>query len=195
MICSEAISPKNASRFRGSPRVFPSSLQSASRIFLSSRAFSPMIPPLLLRLASGYQEPPCTSASFRYFSSAFPHLFAAAQTSTTQSTFVKPGDNLVIENIPPIPVSIAEQTARYGDSRSASLFSWNPVKRELLIGTRFADTNQVHLVKIPGGERKQLTFFPDRVLGAANLSRSPARLSSSPRTSAAASGISYIATT
>ena len=121
-------------------------------------------------------------------------LFAAAQTSTTQSTFVKPGDNLVIENIPPIPVSIAEQTARYGDSRSASLFSWNPVKRELLIGTRFADTNQVHLVKIPGGERQQLTFFPDRVLGAP-LSRSPVRLSSSPRTSAAASGISYIATT
>jgi dipeptidyl aminopeptidase/acylaminoacyl peptidase len=93
-------------------------------------------------------------------------LSAAAQASTAQSTFVKPGDNLVIENIPPIPVSIADQTARYRDSRSASLFSWNPVKRELLIGTRFADTNQVHLVKIPGGERQQLTFFPDRVLSA-----------------------------
>jgi dipeptidyl aminopeptidase/acylaminoacyl peptidase len=91
----------------------------------------------------------------------------SAQTPASPDTaYLKPGDNLVIENIPPIPVSIAEKTARYGDSRSASLYSWNPVKRELLIGTRFADTSQIHLVKMPGGARQQLTFFPDRVLGA-----------------------------
>jgi hypothetical protein len=36
----------------------------------------------------------------------------------------------------------------------------------MLIGTRFADTNQVHLVKMPGGAREQLTFLPDRVLSA-----------------------------
>ena len=36
----------------------------------------------------------------------------------------------------------------------------------MLITTRFADTNQIHLVKAPGGDRRQLTFFPDRVLGA-----------------------------
>ena len=93
-------------------------------------------------------------------------LAAAAQNPTSQSEYLKPGDNLVIENIPPIPLSIAEKTARYGDSRSASLYGWNPGKREMLIGTRFADTNQVHLVKMPGGAREQLTFFPDRVLGA-----------------------------
>ena len=93
-------------------------------------------------------------------------LSAAAQTSSQQSQYLKPGDNLVIENIPPIPLSVAEQTARYGESRSAFLYSWNPVKREMLIGTRFADTNQVHLVKMPGGAREQLTFFADRVLSA-----------------------------
>ena len=97
---------------------------------------------------------------------AFASLAATAQPAAPQAAFVKPGDNLVIENIPPIPVSIADQTARYGDSRSASLYSWNPVRREMLIGTRFADTRQVHLVKMPGGAREQLTFFPDRVLGA-----------------------------
>jgi dipeptidyl aminopeptidase/acylaminoacyl peptidase len=90
-----------------------------------------------------------------------------AQTANVQSAVVKPGDNLVLENIPPIPASIAEQTARYGDSRSATLFSWHPVKHEMLIGTRFGDVPQVHLVKMPGGARHQLTFFPDRVLGAA----------------------------
>ncbi len=91
---------------------------------------------------------------------------AAAQNAATQAEYLKPGDNLVIENIPPIPVSIAQKTARYGESRSAALYSWNPARREVLIGTRFADTSQVHLVKMPGGAREQLTFFPDRVLGA-----------------------------
>jgi dipeptidyl aminopeptidase/acylaminoacyl peptidase len=38
----------------------------------------------------------------------------------------------------------------------------------MLITTRFADTPQVHLIKMPGGERRQLTFFPDRV-GAASF--------------------------
>ena len=83
-----------------------------------------------------------------------------------QDTFIKPGDNLVLENIPQIPASIAEQTARYGESRAATLFSWHPTKREMLIGTRFGDVQQVHWVKTPGGARQQMTFYADRVLGA-----------------------------
>ncbi|MGA7313660.1 MAG: prolyl oligopeptidase family serine peptidase [Silvibacterium sp.] len=98
---------------------------------------------------------------------ALVNLSVSAQTGAPQNAVIKPGDNLELENIPPIPSSIAEQTARYGDSRSAALLSWNPIKREMLIATRFADTRQVHVVKMPGGARQQLTFFPDRVLGAA----------------------------
>jgi dipeptidyl aminopeptidase/acylaminoacyl peptidase len=37
---------------------------------------------------------------------------------------------------------------------------------EILIGTRFADTVQLHRVTMPGGARTQVTFFPDRVGGA-----------------------------
>src|ERR1700740_99632 len=33
----------------------------------------------------------------------------------------------------------------------------------MLIATRFGDTPQLHLVSMPGGERRQLTFFPDAV--------------------------------
>jgi dipeptidyl aminopeptidase/acylaminoacyl peptidase len=36
----------------------------------------------------------------------------------------------------------------------------------MLIRTRFADTPQVHLVKMPGGERQQLTFYPDSIAAA-----------------------------
>ena len=36
-------------------------------------------------------------------------------------------------------------------------------RREILIGTRFGDTQQVHQVAMPMGARTQLTFFADRV--------------------------------
>jgi dipeptidyl aminopeptidase/acylaminoacyl peptidase len=83
-----------------------------------------------------------------------------------QNDAVVPNENLVTEGIPKIPVSIAEGVDRYSNFRAATLDSWDPVKREILISTRFADTNQVHLVKMPGGARTQLTFFADRVAGA-----------------------------
>src|ERR1043166_3389171 len=82
------------------------------------------------------------------------------------SAALSPGDNLIIQNIPPVPASIAERANRYTEFRTAAVFSWHPQRREMLIGTRFADTVQVHDVKMPGGARTQLTFFPDRVSGA-----------------------------
>ena len=76
---------------------------------------------------------------------------------------VAPGDNLVVEGVPPIPASLAEEVRRYTEFRSATLGSWHPTRREMLIGTRFGDTPQVHLVRAPGGARTQLTFYPERV--------------------------------
>src|SRR5204862_187985 len=78
----------------------------------------------------------------------------------------RPGDNLIVENIPTIPASVAEKVRQYSEFRSAAIQDWDPVRREMLITTRFADVPQVHLVKMPGGSRTQLTFFPDRVGGA-----------------------------
>jgi len=87
--------------------------------------------------------------------------------SFAQTNEIVPNENLVTEGIPKIPASLADSVARYNEYRGASLSSWSPVKREMLISTRFGETNQVHLVKFPGGARTQLTFFPDRVAGAA----------------------------
>ena len=67
--------------------------------------------------------------------------------------------------MPELPATIAASVGRYTEFRTASLADWHPQRREMLITTRFADTNQVHEVKFPGGARKQLTFFPDRVSG------------------------------
>ena len=79
---------------------------------------------------------------------------------------VTPGDNLVVEGIPPISQALADKASRYTEFRSAGLFDWHPTERAMLIGTRFADTPQVHKVSMPGGERRQLTFFEDRVMSA-----------------------------
>ncbi|HEV7674538.1 MAG TPA: prolyl oligopeptidase family serine peptidase [Candidatus Angelobacter sp.] len=94
-----------------------------------------------------------------------PSLLFAQGAPATQPAVLKPGDNLVVENIPPVPAAIAEKANQYGEFRSAGLQDWHPTNREMLIGTRFADVPQIHMVKMPGGDRTQLTFFPDRTGG------------------------------
>jgi len=74
-------------------------------------------------------------------------------------------DNLVVENIPAFTPELRADVGRYLEFRGASLANWHPMKREMLITTRFADTAQLHFVKFPGGDRKQVTFTAERVLG------------------------------
>jgi dipeptidyl aminopeptidase/acylaminoacyl peptidase len=83
-----------------------------------------------------------------------------------QNGTIASNENLVAEGIPAIPASLAESVGRYSEFRAAGFTSWHPLRREMLVTTRFADTAQVHEVKFPGGARTQLTFFPDRVAGA-----------------------------
>src|ERR1700688_882823 len=93
-------------------------------------------------------------------------VLATAVVSTlgfAQGDEVAPNENLVVEGVPKIPAALAESVGRYSEFRAADFTSWHPTRREMLIGTRFGDTNQIHQVKFPGGARTQLTFFPDRV--------------------------------
>jgi dipeptidyl aminopeptidase/acylaminoacyl peptidase len=78
---------------------------------------------------------------------------------------ITPGDNLVLDGIPPIPGDLPEQVGRYTESRAAAMQDWHPTRSEMLITTRFGDTNQLHQVTQPRGARTQLTFFSDRVDG------------------------------
>ncbi len=84
--------------------------------------------------------------------------------ATAQSVPVTP--NLVIENVPPIPLSLVEDVRRYTEARLAFLADWHPTKREMLIVTRLGNTPQIHHLKMPGGARTQLTFFSEPVLSA-----------------------------
>ena len=88
------------------------------------------------------------------------------QPAKPQENVLPTPDNLHVEGIPPIPNELIESVNRYTESRSATPVGWHPSRREILILTRFASTNQVHRVAMPGGARTQLTFFPDRVSNA-----------------------------
>jgi dipeptidyl aminopeptidase/acylaminoacyl peptidase len=79
--------------------------------------------------------------------------------------------NRISENIPTIPVALSEQLNRYQNTRGASVAGWT---RDgcLLIGTRFAETNQAHRVCQPMGAREQLTFYSEPV---GNLTPAPAK--------------------
>ncbi len=80
-----------------------------------------------------------------------------------QSDQVVPNENLVVEGVPAIPASLADSVERYSNYRGATIASWHSERREMLISTRFADVPEIHRVKMPGGERSQLTFYPDSV--------------------------------
>src|SRR6266568_567705 len=95
-------------------------------------------------------------------------MLLAAVYVSAQEAVIAPPENLIVDAVPQIPASLAETAGRYGSFRSANLADWHPVKREMLIATRFAETPQLHLVKMPEGARQQLTFFADSV-GAARF--------------------------
>jgi dipeptidyl aminopeptidase/acylaminoacyl peptidase len=90
-------------------------------------------------------------------------MLLAGATLSAQDAAVSPPESIVADGVPKLPAALAETAGRYGAYRSAGIADWNPMKREVLIATRFGDTAQLHLVSAPGGARRQLTFFSDAV--------------------------------
>jgi dipeptidyl aminopeptidase/acylaminoacyl peptidase len=70
---------------------------------------------------------------------------------------------LVMEGIPEIPAEVAERTLQYQAARAAQVVGWAADGNGLFITTRFGETSQVHFVAVPGGARRQLTFFREPV--------------------------------
>jgi dipeptidyl aminopeptidase/acylaminoacyl peptidase len=93
-------------------------------------------------------------------------FFLLSANIMAQQAFVTVPDNLVTEGIPPLPASYIAEVKNYTESRAATLADWNPLKKEMLISTRFANINQLHYVKFPGGARKQITFFDEPITSA-----------------------------
>jgi len=73
---------------------------------------------------------------------------------------------LVMEGVPDLPPDLLERMRPYQNTRSAGVHDWDPQGRGLLVGTRFGETSQVHRVDRPGGDRRQITFYPEPIASA-----------------------------
>lgn len=93
-------------------------------------------------------------------------FFTWANSAVADDNVVKPNSNLVVDGIPPIPEVLTQKMERYTELRSATFSDWHPSRKEMLISTRFGNTNQIHLVSAPGAARQQLTFFKEPVSNA-----------------------------
>jgi dipeptidyl aminopeptidase/acylaminoacyl peptidase len=89
--------------------------------------------------------------------------FIFATCLNAQQPVIQVRDNLVIEGIPALPSSLIDEVNAYTESRGAGFCSWHPLKKEILITTRFGNSNQIHHLEFPGGARTQLTFFNEPV--------------------------------
>ncbi|HYE30590.1 MAG TPA: S9 family peptidase [Methylomirabilota bacterium] len=96
---------------------------------------------------------------------SFSHWIVATLLSFIMHSQAQVPDNLVVEGVPPIPQELRTQAAPYLESRVAGFAGWHPTRREMLITTRFAESAQLHYVRMPGGARKQITFFSEPVSG------------------------------
>jgi hypothetical protein len=86
----------------------------------------------------------------------------AAAVAGQERTLPMPS-NVAVDGVPPIPMSLVEAVAPYGQFRQARLVAWHPVERRMVIATTFGNVPQLHHVRFPGGARTQLTFFGDGV--------------------------------
>lgn len=94
---------------------------------------------------------------------ALTSVFVMAQ---AQEATVPIPANIKVEDMPPIPQSIADGFARYAQFRQALLMGWHPTKRQMLIETSFNSNPpllQFHFVDGPQRERRQLTWLKSGV--------------------------------
>lgn len=90
-------------------------------------------------------------------------VLACASGLVAQERSLPVPGNVFVDGVPPIPMSLVDAVAPYGQFRLARIAAWHPRERRLVIATTFANVPQLHEVKFPGAARTQLTFFGDGV--------------------------------
>jgi dipeptidyl aminopeptidase/acylaminoacyl peptidase len=88
-------------------------------------------------------------------------LTAAAQARAPTPVHQERG-NLVLEGIPALDAPLAARLERYLHARQATFLDWLP-DGGMLIGTRFAEVEQLHRLAAPLAMREQLTFLNEPI--------------------------------
>ncbi|MDZ4271314.1 MAG: S9 family peptidase, partial [Erythrobacter sp.] len=90
---------------------------------------------------------------------------AAQDTAAPASPAVPIPAAMTAEDMPPIPLALAERARPYLEARGAGFAGWDPNARAVLISTRFANVSQLHRVEMPLGARTQISFEAEPVSG------------------------------
>ena len=78
--------------------------------------------------------------------------------------------NLVLEDIPEIPESIRYELYRWQDVRAAAFRAWSADSRSIYVSTGFGSVDSLHKIVMPGGARRQQTFYREPI---SEISRRP----------------------
>ena len=70
---------------------------------------------------------------------------------------------LVLEDIPEIPQSIRQELYRWQDIRGAIFRSWSADGKGIYVSTGFGSVDSLHKIVMPGGARRQLTFYREPI--------------------------------
>ncbi len=120
------------------------------------------LPMLLALLAACGSRPQGTPVP------AAPASAAATTTTSAPTETLAPNANLVVQGIPPIPLSLVRQAEKYTDFRGHSFVDWHPIKREMLVSHRAAGASTAQLFRVPAplAAPEPLTDFADPVRNA-----------------------------
>ncbi len=73
--------------------------------------------------------------------------------------------NLVLEDIPEIPIDVVVDLMRYQNIRAANFRAFTADGNSIYVSTGFGDVDSLHRVDMPGGARNQITFYREPVSG------------------------------
>jgi dipeptidyl aminopeptidase/acylaminoacyl peptidase len=90
---------------------------------------------------------------------------AAAWAADAPAAVLEAPESIVAQGVPPISSAHEADLLPYENIRGAIFADWHPKERRILIGTRFAESVQLHEVAAPMGARTQLTFYGDPING------------------------------
>ncbi|MGQ0507931.1 MAG: alpha/beta fold hydrolase [Myxococcaceae bacterium] len=90
-------------------------------------------------------------------------LLHAASVTKTDAKPAPSNENILLSGVPALPADLTERVRQYSEVRGAEVEDLSPDGKELLITTRFGNTQQLHRVVQPLGTREQLTFFQEPV--------------------------------
>jgi dipeptidyl aminopeptidase/acylaminoacyl peptidase len=71
--------------------------------------------------------------------------------------------NLVLEDIPEIPQEVRAELYRWQDVRAAAFRDWSADGRSIYVSTGFGSVDSLHKIAMPGGARRQQTFYREPI--------------------------------